>query len=210
MSRQARQRARGSASEASDEAAADRLSDRAAHRRTSAELNKPKPKTRLAPNRHADKRLLNGAVAALFAAQAWLFAASAHADASDQRVALTRSVTHFERNAATLRVEQRTESHTLVALSVDSTAAAYFAIATLHHAAVLLPGVFEHYTRALDRGVAPHRWLLYAVSASIMMIVLNLAVGQVCLYLCVDGAGGGRGGVDGLEMDRRRRCHLTE
>ena len=75
----------------------------------------------------------------------------------------------------------------LVRLRIGPLVAAFLFISALAHAALASPWLHGWYERNLDRGINPARWIEYAVSSSLMMVVIAMLVGiyDVASLICV-------------------------
>ena len=66
---------------------------------------------------------------------------------------------------------------TLVDLRIGPLVAAFLFVSAIAHVVVSLPGSYGWYARNLRRGVNYARWAEYAVSSSVMMVVIAMLVG---------------------------------
>ena len=75
----------------------------------------------------------------------------------------------------------------LVRLRIGPLVAAFLFISALAHAALASPWLRGWYERNLARGINPARWIEYAASSSLMMVVIAMLVGiyDVASLICV-------------------------
>lgn len=75
----------------------------------------------------------------------------------------------------------------LVRLRIGPLVAAFLFISALAHAALASPWLHGWYERNLARGLNPARWIEYAASSSLMMVVIAMLVGiyDVASLICV-------------------------
>lgn len=66
---------------------------------------------------------------------------------------------------------------TLVELRIGPLVAAFLLLSALAHLLIASPRVFDWYARNLRRGINYARWIEYAVSASLMIVVIAMLVG---------------------------------
>ena len=70
-----------------------------------------------------------------------------------------------------------TDENTLFDLRLGPLVASFLFISALAHLAVTLPGVYPWYEQNLRRGINYARWFEYALSASVMIVVIGMLVG---------------------------------
>lgn len=114
-------------------------------------------------------RLFNGVMAVLHAAQG----AAMLALSSDFALPVTTSF--LELDEATDRLV--TVNNTLFDLRLGPIVASFLFISALAHLALTLPGVYGWYVRNLKREINYARWYEYALSASVMIVVIAMLVG---------------------------------
>ncbi len=114
-------------------------------------------------------RLFNGAMAALHALQgvAMLLLSS------DFALPVTTSFLEF--NEASERLV--TVDNTLFDLRLGPVVASFLFISAVAHLTLTLPRVYPWYVRNLGRGINYARWYEYALSASVMIVVIAMLVG---------------------------------
>ena len=114
-------------------------------------------------------RLLNGAMAALHALQgvAMLLLSS--------EFALPVTTSFLEFNEASERLV--TVDNTLFDLRLGPVVASFLFISAVAHLTLTLPRVYPWYVRNLSRGINYARWYEYALSASVMIVVIAMLVG---------------------------------
>lgn len=93
--------------------------------------------------------------------------------ATDFAIPVTTSFLKFSQSANKLlpQVEE------LYLLEIAPLIAAFLFISSLAHFVISSPGVFQWYKKNLARGLNYARWIEYAFSSSIMMIVISMLVG---------------------------------
>jgi Heliorhodopsin len=114
-------------------------------------------------------RRFNGAMALLHLAQglAMLLLSSAFA------LPVTTSFLRMDEDSR--RLVQRLD--TLAELRIGPLVAAFLLVSAVAHASVSSPWLHRWYERNVSRGINPARWLEYAVSSSLMMVVIAMLVG---------------------------------
>ena len=114
-------------------------------------------------------RLFNGAMAVLHFAQAFLVLLLA----SDFAVPLTTTFLVFDEAAERLIPQMEGAGEIRLAPLI----AAFLLVSSVAHLTTILPGVHQWYVRNLGRGINYLRWYEYAISASIMIVLISLLVG---------------------------------
>ncbi len=119
--------------------------------------------------RMARLRRFNLLMAALHLGQglAMLAASSAFA------LPVTTSFLNYDEGAGKLAPQP----DTLFDVRIGPLVAAFLFVSAIAHLAVSLPGAYDWYARNLRRGVNYARWAEYAISSSVMMVVIAMLVG---------------------------------
>lgn len=78
-------------------------------------------------------------------------------------------------NSLTQRLEPVLK--TLVELRIGPLVAAFFFLSALAHLAISLPGIYEWYVTNLKKGINIARWIEYAFSSSLMIVIIAMLVG---------------------------------
>jgi Heliorhodopsin len=114
-------------------------------------------------------RQLNVAMGALHLAQAVLMVTLSTTFA----VPITAAFLHFDAR------EQRLTPHiqTLASVPIGPLVAAFLLLSALGHLLTGTMGVCDWYARNVQRGVNPPRWIEYAVSSSLMIVVIAMLAG---------------------------------
>jgi len=92
---------------------------------------------------------------------------------SDFSLPVTTSFVEF--NVSTQQLF--TQLHTVFDLRVGPLVAGFFFLSALAHLFVSLPGIYEWYVANLKRGANYARWIEYAFSSSLMIVVIAMLVG---------------------------------
>ncbi|MDP2587455.1 MAG: heliorhodopsin HeR [bacterium] len=92
---------------------------------------------------------------------------------TDFALPVTSSFVQFDAMTGTLAPRL----NTLLELPIGPLVALFFFLSAVAHLAVSLPTIFEWYTRNLGRGINRARWIEYAVSSSVMIVVISMLVG---------------------------------
>jgi hypothetical protein len=114
-------------------------------------------------------RRFNGAMAVLHLVQGLLILALS----TDFKLPVTTSFLEF--NEATERLVP--VDNTIWDVPLGPLVASFLFISALAHLIVTLPGVYEWYVANLGRGINYARWYEYAVSSSIMIVIIGMLVG---------------------------------
>jgi hypothetical protein len=92
---------------------------------------------------------------------------------TDFSLPVTTSFLEFDKSARKLV----TEDNTLFDLRLAPLVASFLFISALDHLVLALPKVYPWYVRNLRRGINYARWYEYAISASVMIVVIAMLVG---------------------------------
>lgn len=92
---------------------------------------------------------------------------------SDFAVPLTTAFLEFDPATQTLFPDLQE----VASVAVGPLVASFLALSALAHLFVSLPSVYEWYVNNLKKGINYARWVEYAVSSSVMMVVIGLLVG---------------------------------
>jgi hypothetical protein len=114
-------------------------------------------------------RLFNAAMGALHLAQG----AAMLLLSNDFTLPVTTSFLEFDEVADRLV----TSDNTLFDLRLGPVVASFLLISAFAHLTLTLPGVHRWYVRNLKRGINYARWYEYALSASVMVVVIAMLVG---------------------------------
>jgi hypothetical protein len=115
-------------------------------------------------------RLFNGVMAVLHTVQG----AAMLLLSNDFALPVTTSF--LELDEATERLV--TADNTLFDLRLGAVVGSFLFISAIAHLALTLPGVYPWYVRNLERGINYARWCEYALSASVMIVVVAMLVGM--------------------------------
>jgi hypothetical protein len=86
---------------------------------------------------------------------------------------VTASFLGFDPASQTLEPTPRT----LFDLRIGLAVATFFLLSAIAHAAVASPQLHHRYERGIAAGINPARWIEYALSASVMIVVIAMLVG---------------------------------
>jgi hypothetical protein len=114
-------------------------------------------------------RLFNAAMVPVHVAQGIAILALS----ADFSLPVTTSFLKFDEAARKLV----TEDNTLFDLRLAPLVASFLFVSAFDHLFLALPGVYPWYVRNLQRGINYARWWEYAVSASVMIVVIAMLVG---------------------------------
>lgn len=92
---------------------------------------------------------------------------------TDFSLPLTTAFVEF--NPQTQMLEPMLEE--VAQLQIGPLVAGFFFLSALAHLAVSLPGIYEWYVANLKKGANYARWIEYAMSSSLMMVVISMLVG---------------------------------
>jgi hypothetical protein len=115
-------------------------------------------------------RLFNGVMAALHTVQALAILLLS----TDFTLPITTSFLVFDEHVDRLVPEE----NTLFDLRIAPLVAVFLFISAIAHALLSLPRIFPWYVRNLRRGINYARWWEYALSASVMMVVIAMLAGM--------------------------------
>jgi len=70
----------------------------------------------------------------------------------------------------------------IATVRVGPLVAAFFVLSALAHAVVSLPGVYQWYVKNLKKGINSARWVEYAASSSLMIVVIAMLTGMYDVF----------------------------